>query len=125
MPTSRATPAPAWQHLGDVLSFSAARRQALSFWSESWCAREHLLNQTIERLRSTRVATALEIDDGWHGKSDVSLQLGRWARLDVQMLVEEHARGRVLMRVARRLRLTPFFAASMVSLLALVAALGD
>ncbi len=115
--------APAWQHLGDVLSFSAARRQALSFWSESWCAREHLLNQTIERLRSTRVATALEIDDGWHGKSDVSLQLGRWARLDVQMLVEEHARGRVLMRVARRLRLTPFFAASMVSLLALMAGL--
>ena len=118
-----ASPAPAWQHLGDVLSFSAARRQALSFWSENWCARENLLNQVIERLRSTRVATALEIDDGWHATSDVSLQLGRWARLDVQMLVEEHARGRVLTRIARRLRLTPFFAASMLSLIALVTAL--
>ena len=39
------------------------------------------------------------------------------------MLVEEHARGRVLMRIARRLRVTPFFAASLLSLIALVTAL--
>ena len=53
----------------------------------------------------------------------MSLQLGRWARLDVQMLVEEHARGRVLMRVARRLRVTPFFGVTMLSLIALGSAL--
>jgi GT2 family glycosyltransferase len=116
--------APKWQHLGDVLSFSAARRQAFSFWSETWLARERLLTTTIERLRSTRVATAMEIDDGWHGASDVSLHLGQWGRLDVQMLVEEHARGRALVRVARRLRVTPFFAASMLAFLTVIAALG-
>jgi hypothetical protein len=91
----------------------------LRFWSESWLSREALLTRIVERLRSTRVATALEIDDGWHCSRDVSLQLGHWARLDVQMLVEEHERGRVLVRIARRLRVTPFFGVFAVSLLAL------
>ena len=63
----------------------------------------------VDRLRSTRVATALEVDAAWHRVRDVSLQLGRWGRLDAQMLVEEHERGRVLVRIARRLRVTPFF----------------
>jgi hypothetical protein len=55
---------------------------------------------------------------------DVSLQLGRWGRLDVQMLVEEHERGRVLVRISRRLRVTPFFVSTMAGLLALVLMLG-
>jgi len=119
------TPAPAWHHIADVLSFSAARRQALSFWSEAWLAREALLTRMVERLRSTRIATALEIDGAWHLGRDVSLQLGRWGRLDVQVLVEEHERGRVLVRVARRLRVTPFFAASVASLTALILSLAS
>ena len=70
------------------------RSEALCFWSESWLGREALLTRIVERVRSTRIATALEVDDGWHGTRDVSLQLGRWGRFDVQMLVEEHAAAR-------------------------------
>ena len=71
------------------------------------------MTKVVERLRSTRVATALEVDAAWQRVRDVSLQLGRWGRLDVQMLVEEHERGRVLVRISRRLRVTPFFASAM------------
>jgi GT2 family glycosyltransferase len=108
---------PAWGELRDALACLVPRRQALSFWSETWLAREALLTRTVERVRSTRIATALEVDDGWHGTRDVSLQLGRWGRLDMQMLVEEHAQGKVLVRIARRLRVTPFFALSVASLI--------
>ena len=116
----RAARRPAWYEMRDVFSFLSARRQVLCFWSEAWLGRETLLTRTVERLRSTRIATALEVDDGWHSARDVSLQLGRWARLDVQLLVEEHDRGRVLVRIARRLRVTPFFAAFVASFALLV-----
>src|SRR5205085_6254950 len=112
----QSTRAPAWHDLGDTWSFLlgrfSARRQALCFWSEQWLAREDLLTRMVQRVRSTRIATALEIDEGWHRARDLGLQLGRWARLEVQLLVEEHERGRVLVRIARRVRVTPFFAAS-------------
>jgi O-antigen biosynthesis protein len=121
----RSIPAPTWASVAGVASFLAARGQALSFWSESWLSREELLTKTVDRLRSTRVATALEIDAAWHRVRDVSLQLGRWGRLDVQMLVEEHAQGRVLVRIARRLQVTPFFLALVTSLVALIAALAS
>jgi GT2 family glycosyltransferase len=113
------------QELGDVLSIFKAGRQALCFWSEQWLGREQLLTRMVERVRSTRIAWALEVDDGWHGWRDVSLQLGRWGRLDVKMLVEEHERGRVLIRLARRLRLTPFFSVSLAALLGLGMALAS
>ena len=112
-------PAPAHQ----VVIWLFARAQALRFWSDAWLSRETLLTRIAERLRSTRVATALEIDDGWDCSRDVSLQLGQWGRLDVQMLVEEHERGRVMVRIARRLRITPFFGAVISSLIALTVAL--
>ena len=116
----RSVPTPTWQRVGSVLSFLAARGQALSFWSESWLSRETLLTKVVARLRSTRVATALEVDAAWERVRDVSLQLGRWGRLDVQMLVEEHERGRVLVRISRRLRVTPFFVSTMGALFACV-----
>ena len=114
----RSVPTPTWQRVASVLSFLAARGQALSFWSEAWLSRETLLTRVVERLRSTRVATALEVDAAWQRVRDVSLQLGRWGRLDVQMLVEEHERGRVLVRISRRLRVTPFFVSTMAGLFA-------
>ena len=110
----RSVPTPTLQSVAGVLSFLVARGQALSFWSETWLSRETLLTKAVDRLRSTRVATALEVDATWHQVRDISLQLGRWGRLDVQMLVEEHAQGKVLVRIARRLRVTPFFGAAMV-----------
>ena len=115
-----AVPAPAWHQIADVLSFFTTRRPALTFWSESWLAREGLLTGIVERMRSTRVATALEVDGPWQLARDVSVQLGRWGLLDVQLLVEEHERGSVLVRIARRLRVTPFFAMSITSLVTLV-----
>ncbi len=119
----QATRAPAWHEIGEALSFFAARREALRFWSEEWLARESLLTLIVERIRSTRIATALEIDEGWHRARDVSLHIGRWARLEVQLLVEEHERGRVLVRLARRLRVTPFLAASVAAMVILVVSL--
>jgi hypothetical protein len=71
------------------------------------------------------VATALDIDDGWHRSRDVSLQLGHWGQLDVQLLVEEHERGRVLVRIARRLSVTPFFGAVAASTAALLLSLAN
>jgi GT2 family glycosyltransferase len=112
-----------WQEVGDVFSFFSAGRRAICFWSEKWLAREDILTRIVERVRSTRAATALEVDDGWHSTRDVSVQLGRWGRLDVQMLVEEHPQGKVLIRLARRLRVTPFFAASVASLAGLAVSL--
>ena len=109
-------PTPTPQHLAGVLSFLAARGQALTFWSEAWLSREALLTRMVDRLRSTRVATALEVDATWQRVRDVSLQLGRWGRFDVQMLVEEHAHGKVLVRIARRLRVTPFFVTLLIGL---------
>jgi GT2 family glycosyltransferase len=113
---------PAWREMRGVLLNVLRRREALCFWSESWLGREALLTRIVERVRSTRIATALEVDDGWHGNRDVSLQLGRWGRFDVQMLVEEHAGGKVLVRLARRLRVTPFFVVSLGSLLVIAVA---
>jgi GT2 family glycosyltransferase len=110
---------PAWRDMGDVIRSLGMQRRPLTFWSEQWLAREALLTRIVERVRGTRIATALEVDEGWYRARDVSLQLGRWGRLDVQMLVEEHARGRVLVRIARQLRVTPFFAAVAASLLAI------
>ncbi len=113
--------APEWHQVPAVLSALATRRRVLTFWSESWLAREALLTALVDRLRSTRVATALEVDGPWELARDVSLQLGRWGRIEVQLLVEEHERGRVLVRLARRLRVTPFFVVALASLVGLAA----
>jgi O-antigen biosynthesis protein len=113
-------PAP-WEEIGDALAFFRSRRDVLRFWSDTWLPLETVLTRMVDRFRSTRIAAALEVDDGWHGTRDISLQLGRWARLDVQLLVEQHAFGRVLVRIARRVRMTPFFAASAAAVIALVA----
>jgi GT2 family glycosyltransferase len=110
------TRVPSWHEIGNVLARFSRRREALCFWCESWLGREALLTRIVERVRSTRIATSLDVNDGWYGTRDVSLQLGRWGRLEIQMLVEEHAHGKVLVRIARRVRLTPFFAVTAASL---------
>jgi hypothetical protein len=110
-----------WEEIGDALAFFRVRRDALRFWSEAWLSRETLLTRMVDRFRSTRIGAALEVDDGWDPGRDVSLQLGRWARLDVQLLIEEHAFGKVLVRIARRVNVTPFFAASVAAAIGLIA----
>jgi hypothetical protein len=46
----------------------------------------------------------VDIDDGWHTDRDLSMAVGRWGWLHVRALVEEHAEGRCLCRVAARLQ---------------------
>lgn len=111
-----------WREITEAIAFFSPRREVLQFWSERWTSGETLLTSIVDRIRATRIAAAMEVDNGWHPTRDVSLQLGRWAWLDIRLLVEEHRLGRVLVRVGRCLRLTPFFAGSVFLLLASVLA---
>jgi GT2 family glycosyltransferase len=93
------------------------------FWSETWTSSENVLHGLVRELRATRAVSSIAVDDGWQHDRDVSVGLGPWARLDLRALVEEHAQGRVLLRVASRLRLSGVGALALVFFsLALVAA---
>ncbi|HUU34501.1 MAG TPA: glycosyltransferase [Vicinamibacterales bacterium] len=74
-----------------------------SFWSEAWLAHSTVLTALAAALRASRPACRVDIDDGWHTDRDLSIGVGRWGWLHVRALVEEHAEGRCLCRVAARL----------------------
>ena len=76
------------------------------FWSERWVGGHALLEKMTDWLRSSRVADVIEIDDGWRPHRDISVAVGRWAWLDLRFLVEDHAGGRCLLRVATHARVT-------------------
>ena len=76
------------------------------FWSERWVGGHALLEQMTDWLRSSRAAEVIEIDDGWRPHRDISVAVGRWTWLDLRLLVEDHAGGRCLVRVATHARLT-------------------
>ncbi len=76
------------------------------FWGETWTSAENVLHAVVRELRATRAVASIAVDDGWQHDRDISVGLGPWACLDLRALVEEHAGGRVLLRVATRLRLT-------------------
>ena len=78
------------------------------FWSETWTSSERVLSQLTDWLRRSRAVRIIEVDEGWSDDRDVSVFVGRWAWLDVRALVEEHAGGRVLLRVSTHLRPTFF-----------------
>ncbi len=75
-----------------------------AFWSESWVAHTTLLTELVGVLRALRPAQIVELDDGWHADRDLSVAVGRWGRLHVRVLVEEHAEGRCLLRTGACLR---------------------
>ena len=75
-----------------------------TFWSESWISQTALLQAIVASLRTVRPTCRVHVDDGWHGDRDLSASVGRWGWLHVRTLVEEHAGGRVLCRVAARLQ---------------------
>jgi len=97
------------------------------YWGETWTAAENVLHGIVRELRATRAVASIAVDDGWQHDRDVSVGLGPWARLDLRALVEEHAHGRVLLRVATRLRLTGVGAVALAlfSLALLVASVHD
>ena len=94
---------------------------SMQFWSESWTGIERVLAGVVKELRSARAGAVL-VDDGWEHDRDVSLGLGPWARLDLRALIEEHEEGRVLLRVATRLRPTGPGVVATAGIVALLAA---
>ncbi len=96
--------AEAWRAL-QLVSGSVAEDR---FWSEKWTSADRVLGQFTDWLRASRAVRSIEIDEGWSDDRDVSVFAGRWAWLDVRALVEEHAGGRVLLRVSTHLRPTTF-----------------
>jgi hypothetical protein len=83
-----------------------SRRKA-AYWSERWINRPDLLTRLVGALRAAGVGPSIEVDDGWQPARDVSVSAGRWAWLDLRTLVEDHGSGKVLVRLASRVRLTP------------------
>ena len=78
------------------------------FWSETWTSTDRVLTQLTDWLRRSRAVRSIEIDEGWSDDRDVSVYVGRWAWVDVRALVEEHAGGKVLVRISTHLRPTSF-----------------
>jgi hypothetical protein len=88
-----------------TLRLLAGRRATLKFWSESWIDAGPVLTAVAARLRMARVGR-IAVDGGWWPDRDISLDLARWGRLDVKLLIEEHHGGRCLLAFAARVRPT-------------------
>jgi len=86
------------------------------FWSETWTSADRVLSQLTDWLRKSRAVRSIETDEGWSDDRDVSVFAGRWAWLDIRALVEEHAGGKVLLRLSTHLRPTSFGVVSAVGL---------
>lgn len=76
------------------------------YWSEHWTSTDRFLSRLNEWLRHSHMVRTIEVDDGWADDRDVSVLAGRWAWLDVRALVEEHEKGKVLLRVSMHIRPT-------------------
>jgi DNA-binding beta-propeller fold protein YncE len=105
---------------GRLLTGGAWQR---TFWSEAWVAHTRLLTALEGVLGARRPGGSVQRDEGWHADRDLSVAVGRWGRLDVRVLVEEHGEGRCLVRTAASLQPTSAGAVQGVALaLALVGA---
>jgi hypothetical protein len=94
-----------------------------TFWSERWLEARSVLWAMADRLRQQRIVKNVELDSGWWEDRDATMVDQAWFRLDIRTLVEEHAAGRCLCRVAMRSRVTVTPLLALASGLALVAAL--
>ncbi|PYR31666.1 MAG: hypothetical protein DMF90_25130 [Acidobacteria bacterium] len=106
----RPSPSEAWRAL---LLISGAITED-RYWSETWTTNNRMLSQLTDWLRRSRAVRVIAIDDGWAHDRDVSVLIGRWAWLDVRVLVEEHGAGKELLRFGTYLRPTAFGIASAV-----------
>src|SRR6185295_9986822 len=105
--TSRG-PRPSLAEAGRALLLVSGNVTEDRFWSERWTSADRVLTQLTDWLRRSRALRAIAIDEGWSDDRDVSAFVGRWAWLDVRALVEEHAGGKVLVRISTHLRPTTF-----------------
>ncbi|MGE0444197.1 MAG: glycosyltransferase [Vicinamibacterales bacterium] len=112
-------PMPSLRDAGRALLLLIGGTTERDFWSEQWASHPTLLTEIGGVLRAARPAPRVETDDGWHADRDVSVGVGRWGWVHIRALVEEHAQGRCLLRVAMRLR--PSFAGIVFAVLSAVA----
>jgi len=105
--TSRG-PRPSLSEAGRAILLVSGSVTEDRFWSETWTSTSRVLAQFTSWLRRSHAVRSIEIDEGWSDDRDVSVLVGRWAWLDVRALVEEHAGGKVLLRVGMHLRPTLF-----------------
>src|SRR6185503_4359114 len=64
------------------------------FWSEAWTSADRVLTKLADKLRRASPRRRVAVDDGWSEDRDLSVLVGRWAWLDLRVLVEEHQQGR-------------------------------
>jgi GT2 family glycosyltransferase/sugar lactone lactonase YvrE len=116
-----ARPRPGLRDVLWTLRMFAGTQAEYRFWNERWHSGEDLLHRLTHNLRSARLAKRLEIDDGWRQHRDVAVALGEWAAVDLSALVEEHAQGRVLVRMRLGLGLGwPAVGAALATLMVIV-----
>ena len=97
-------PVPTWRDAWAAVGLFRGRERERTFWSETWIAQTAVLSELVGVLRASRPTQLVDVGDGWHSDRDLRLTIGRWGWLTVKTLVEEHARGRCLLRVSTRLR---------------------
>ncbi len=83
-------------------------RVELRYWTERWIGLTALMDRLVCSLRRQRTAPYVDVDDGWQQTWDLAKPVGRWGRLEVRTLVEEHTRGACLVRVSARVQPTGF-----------------
>jgi hypothetical protein len=84
----------------------AGRPLQQAYWSEQWFAPTTFLSELVGVLRASRPTQLVDVGEGWDANRDLSLTIGRWGWLHVRSVVEEHARGRCLLRLAGSIRPT-------------------
>jgi GT2 family glycosyltransferase len=105
---AHATAAP-WASPGDLWRAAETLIGQVSeqrFWGEQWTSGESVLTRLVYHLRTLRVTSRLDIDDGWQLDRDVSVQVFPWGWLDLRGLVEDHGSNRRLLRIGHSLRAT-------------------
>jgi hypothetical protein len=88
----------------DLLRVVTRKSVDHKFWSESWIDINTLMTRFVDRLRVTRIAREIAVDDGWSADRDVRVSVAPGLALDVRTLIEEHAGGKCLFRSRFQLR---------------------
>jgi GT2 family glycosyltransferase/DNA-binding beta-propeller fold protein YncE len=112
---------PSFTEIRDAAGLAFGLSGVRRFWGERWTSIEDVLTAVTRSIRLTRQVQFIAVADGWRHDRDVSVGLGPWACVDLRALVEEHAGGRVLLRVATRLRITRTGIVALVVLLGSIA----
>ena len=123
IPSRTSRPVPTLREAWTALRLLGAATSEQRFWSERWLSVDGVLGRILDALRTARISHRIDLDDGWSEGRDVSVALGRWAFIDLGALVEEHAQGRVLVRI--RLTVRPTALIAIVATLAFVTILAS